>query len=318
MQVDTGRQHASLVLGTRGSALALRQADQCRDLLLRSHPALQVRIEVVQSRGDVERERPLQDIGGQGIFTAALEERLIAGDIDAAVHSAKDLPSRLTSGFVLAALPVRVDPRDCLLTRDGSTLADLPPGAVVGTSSPRRAAQLLAARPDLRPAPIRGNVDTRRRAVLEGRFDATVLAVAGLTRLGLLDAHAVPLPIDLFIPQAGQGALAVEARAADGRAGEWLSAIDDPNVRACVAAERAVLAGLAAGCQAPVAAYARLLDGGRLHLRALAASLDPTTVLLEEQTGPRAEAEQIGLSLAARMRAQGADDLLRRARRERA
>lgn len=302
-----------LRLGTRGSALALHQAELVRTLLLAAHPGLEVRIQVVQSLGDLVRDRPLDALGAEGIFTRALEHALAQREIDLAVHSAKDLPSSLPPGFAIAASPAREDPRDCLVSADGATLDTLPHGARVGTGSPRRVAQLRAARPDLACLPVRGNVDTRRRAALERRLDAVVLAAAGLKRLGLLDRHARPLSPDLCLPQAGQGILAVETRDDDRATIGLLYALHNPVAGACLEAERSVLSGLAAGCQAPVAAFAEI-RAGTLHLRGLAASLGGETVLRAQREGPVGGATPLGRAVAAALRAQGAADLLAAAR----
>ncbi|MGH2344843.1 MAG: hydroxymethylbilane synthase, partial [Chloroflexota bacterium] len=245
---------AVIRLGTRGSSLALTQTRLVQALLKDAAPAIETVIEVVQSLGDRVRDRPLADLNAQGIFTQAIEDALRSGKVDAAVHSAKDLPSTLPADMLIAAVPERADPRDCLVTREGILLADLLSGATVGTGSPRRVAQLRRLRPDLRFEPLRGNVDTRRQAALTGRLDAVILAAAGLHRLGLVDRHAVPLSIDDCLPQAGQGALAVEARIADAESVALLAVIDHAPTALRVAAERAVLAHLQAGCQAPAAA----------------------------------------------------------------
>lgn len=298
-----------LRLGTRGSALALRQTELVRALLHAAHPSLETNVEIIQSLGDRVTDRPLAALGAQGIFTRALETALLDGAIDAAVHSAKDLPSSLVPDFIIAASPAREDPRDCLVTRDGCALAELPPGARIGTGSPRRAAQLLALRSDLQFVPIRGNVDTRRRAALEGRVDGVILAAAGLKRLDLFDEHASPLPIERCLPQAGQGILALETRARDEATIAILRAIHDPVVGACLAAERAVLAGLAAGCQAPAAAHAEIADG-TLTVRGLVAGPLPHPPLTAMQAGPVDAAEHLGHAVAARLLAQGAGAVL--------
>jgi hydroxymethylbilane synthase len=302
-----------LRLGTRGSALALRQTELVRALLRHAQPTIETRLEVIQSLGDRACDRPLAALGAQGIFTHALEQALRDDAIDVAVHSAKDMPSRLTEGFALAATPAREDPRDCLVTHDGRTLDELPRGARIGTGSPRRAAQLLALRPDLQIEAMRGNVDTRRRAALERRFDGVILAAAGLQRLGLLDEHARPLSVDQCLPQAGQGILALETRAEDREAIAFARTIHDAAAGACLAAERAVLAGLAAGCQAPVAAYARIADGA-LTVRGLVAAPSAGASLAAVRCGAPDEAEHLGMAVADELRTRGADAVLRRAR----
>lgn len=302
-----------LRIGTRGSALALYQAGLVRDLLRGAVPGCEVEIVVIQSLGDLVPDRPLDALGAPGIFTQALEAALHAGTVDLAVHSAKDLPSRLDTRFALVASLAREDPHDCLVSRDGSPLAMLPAGATIGTGSPRRAAQLAIARPDISYVPIRGNVDTRRRKALEGQVQAVVLAAAGLRRLGLYDHTVMPLPYDVCLPQAGQGIIAVEARADDEDIALALAAIDDPEASACLAAERAVLAGLAAGCQAPVAAFARL-EGDRLRLQGLVVGRQGA--IRAEREGSVARAWQLGAEVAAALRQGGADQALAGARAE--
>lgn len=302
-------------LGTRGSALALAQTNLVLAQLERAAPSVAYAVEVVHSLGDRARDKPLAALNAQGIFTQALEQVLREGTVEAAVHSAKDLPSTLPPDMLIVA-PVRADPWDCLVSQAGWDLTALPPDARVGTGSPRRAAQLLRLRPDLHFEPIRGNVDTRRRAVLEGRLDAVILAAAGLARLGLLDRHAVPLSLDECLPQAGQGTLAVEALARNSRVVDLLKLIDHPPTAACLVAERAVLAHLQAGCQAPIAAHAGLQADGILLLRGRVAALDGGTILEAARTGPAGEAERLGRAVADDLRAQGADALLRETRRD--
>jgi hydroxymethylbilane synthase len=300
-------------LGTRGSALALVQTRIVQNLLSDAAPSIQTVVHIVHSLGDRVRDRPLAALNAQGIFTQAIEEALRNGEVDAAVHSAKDLPSTLPPDMCIAAVPQRADPRDCLVTRDGLSLATLPRGATVGTGSPRRVAQLRRLRPDLQFHSIRGNVDTRRGAALEGRFDAVILAAAGLDRLGLLDSHAYPLSADECLPQAGQGALALEIRLDDEVTSSILARINHAPSAACLDAERAVLARLNAGCQAPVAAYATV-ENGRICLSACVASLDGSIVIEATLTGPLNQATELGAELAEELRSQGADALLAKAR----
>jgi hydroxymethylbilane synthase len=299
-----------LRLGTRGSALALKQAHLVQQLLLATFPPIEADIVVVESLGDRAQDQQIAALGSQGIFTHTLEQAILEGAIDVAVHSAKDLPSGLAPGLAIVAVPGREDPRDCVVSRQGAGLFDLPEGSRVGTGSPRRVAMLRAARPDLEYVPIRGNVDTRRRAALDGRLDAVILAAAGLGRLGLLDQHVAPIPLDVCLPQAGQAALALEAREAADVIVESLRRINDPVAAACLAAERAVLAGLAAGCQAPVAAHAEQVHPGTLLLRAVVCGLDGTVRLQASQEGPLEDAPALGHAAAAALRAQGAHELL--------
>lgn len=300
-----------LRIGTRGSALALYQAGLVQDMLRAALPEREVEIVVIQSLGDLVPDRPLDSLGQPGIFTHAIEAALHAGSVDLAVHSAKDLPSTLDDRFVLVASLAREDPHDCLVSRESLSLDRFTPGATIGTGSPRRAAQLRLLRPDLEYVPIRGNVDTRRRKAFDGQVDAVVLAAAGLRRLGLYDHTAVPLPYGICLPQAGQGIIAVEARAGDERVALALAAIDDPEASTCLAAERAVLAGLSAGCQAPVAAFARL-DGDKLQVQGLV--VGPHGAIRAEREGHIARAWQLGAAVAAALRQAGAEQELAGAR----
>ncbi len=262
----------TLILGTRRSQLARWQTDHVAELLCAAWPGLTCRIEPFVTRGDQSLDKPLPEIGGKGLFTAELEAALRAGTIDLAIHSLKDLPVQEVPGLTIGAIVGRADVRDVLVARNGWTLETLPPGAVVGTSSVRRQAQLQAYRPDLTFRSIRGNVETRIRKVLSGEYDATVLAAAGVQRLGLDEAVSQWLPLDVMLPAPGQGALAVQCRANDTRTLELLAAIDNQEVRKAVTAERAFLQALGGGCSAPVAAWARQDDTGLLVMDALLAS----------------------------------------------
>lgn len=257
-----------VTLGSRGSALALAQTRWVAERLQEAHPGLEVAVEIFSTAGDRIQNRPLPAIGGKGLFTRELEEALLDGRIDGAVHSLKDLPTEMAPGLALGAVPARENPADLLVSRFGGGLADLPPGALVGTSSPRRRAQLARLRPDLRFTDLRGNVTTRLRKVREGVVDATVLAAAGLARLGLLEeADGWALPPELMLPAPGQGALALQLRDGDARMAELAAALHDPETAHAVAAERAVLAALGTGCSAPVGALARM-EGDMLVLHA--------------------------------------------------
>jgi hydroxymethylbilane synthase len=261
----------------------------------------------ITTHGDVSAE-PLVRIGGTGVFVSALRDAVLSGGVDLAVHSYKDLPTAPARGLVIAAVPAREDPRDVLVARDGRKLADLPAGAVVGTGSPRRAAQLRATRPDLDIRPIRGNVDTRIRLVSSGDVDAVVLARAGLARLGRLDEVAQVLDVDEMLPAPAQGALAVECASGTDLAAH-LAELDDPASRAAVEAERAVLAALEAGCSAPVGAYAEATDS-EIFLRATVVSTDGAVRVRMSTTGPVADPRGLGRSLAAVMLADGAAALV--------
>jgi hydroxymethylbilane synthase len=277
---------AAVVVGTRGSALALAQARAVCELLEAAHRGLACEVRPIVTQGDRTQAsgEPLPEIGGKGLFTAELEQALRSGEIDLAVHSLKDLPTEEVDGVTVGAVCLREDVRDCLVSNRASGLAELPSGAVVGTSSLRREAQLLALRRDLGVRSIRGNVETRIRKVRDGEYDATLLAAAGLARLGLLDEASAVLPADVLLPAPGQGALAVQARAGDPDTLELLAAVDDPVARATTTAERVFLRALAAGCTAPVAAHAVRSNEG-VHLEALVASPDGRDVVRVSASG---------------------------------
>ncbi|MDH4043877.1 MAG: hydroxymethylbilane synthase [Gemmatimonadota bacterium] len=300
-------------LGTRASQLARWQTAHIASILRTANPELTCSEVTLSTEGDRDDRTPLPEIGGKGVFTEALEAALRAGQIDVAVHSLKDVPVEDTPGLVLAALCFRTDPRDVVIAPDRATLAALPHGARVGTCSTRRSAQLLALRPDLSLAALRGNVDTRVRKALDGEYDAIVIAAAGVTRLGLGGAVTEYLPLERMLPAPGQGALAVQCRADDPDVLALVRALDDPEVRATTEAERAFLEGLGGGCAAPIAAHARVEDsaaGQRVALRGLVAALDGTRVIRVEAAGAAGHARAVGLQLAADARLQGAEALL--------
>jgi hydroxymethylbilane synthase len=300
-----------LRLGTRRSALALAQAGLVAAAL--TDLGCQVELVGVTTEGDRRSREALTDVGGTGVFVTELRAQLSAGAVDVVVHSLKDLPTAPADRLVVAAVPARADARDALVARGGSALSQLPPGAVVGTGSPRRAAQLRAVRADLDVRPIRGNVDTRLRKVADGDVDAVVVAAAGLLRLGRLGEASELLPPLLMLPAPGQGALAVECRAEDavpgGRLHEVLAAIDDPATHAAVAAERALLAALEAGCTAPVGALAQV-SGHDLRLDAVVIDVDGTRALRRSSAGPARDAPLVGRLLAAELLAAGAAELI--------
>ncbi len=301
-----------LRLGTRRSALALAQSRQVADAVTaRTGRAVEL-VEVV-TEGD-RSQAAVQQLGGTGVFVTALRDRLLAGGVDLAVHSLKDLPTASAPGLVLAAIPPREDPRDVLVARDRRTLAELAPGSRVGTGSPRRAAQLRALGLGLDVVPVRGNVDTRVRKVAEGELDAVVLARAGLARLGRLEEVTEVLDPLQVLPAPGQGALAVECREDDGDIVGVLSALDDEPARATVVAERTLLAELEAGCTAPVGALADVAvddDGSiEIYLRGVVVSLDGARALRLSATGAGTDAEGTGRRLAADLLDAGAADLL--------
>ncbi|UVO13578.1 hydroxymethylbilane synthase [Mycobacterium sp. SVM_VP21] len=305
-------------IGTRGSLLATTQAGTIRDALVAAgQPAELV---VISTAGDVT-SGPIADIG-VGVFTAALREAILDGRVDAAVHSHKDLPTAADSRFLLAANPPREDARDALVARDGLVLGELPAGAVVGTSSPRRAAQLRALGLGLEIRPLRGNLDSRLNRVSSGELDAIVVARAGLARLGRLDAVTETLEPVQMLPAPAQGALAVECRAGDTALAELLAELDDADTRLAVTAERTLLAELEAGCSAPVGAIAEVVESidedGRvfdeLSLRACVAALDGSDVIRASGIGSPDRARELGVSVAAELFELGARELMADAR----
>jgi hydroxymethylbilane synthase len=298
-------------IATRRSPLARWQASHVADLLRAQDPGLEVRMHELVTRGDRILEVPLAQVGGKGLFVKEIEDALLAGEADLAVHSMKDLPALLAPGLALAAVPEREDPRDALCAPRAITLAGLPQGARVGTSSLRRGAQLRALRPDLRIEVVRGNVETRLRKASEG-LDAVVLAHAGLRRLGLAAQATYVFPPEEMLPAVAQGALALEARAGDAAVLARLAALDHAPTRVQVEAERAFLARVEGGCQVPVAAHATL-EGGTVRLRALVASVDGARLVRAERSGPWAEARAIGIAVAEELLSRGGEAILREA-----
>ena len=301
-----------LRIATRGSQLALWQANHVKDALVAREPGLLVELVVLKTRGDKILDRALSEVGGKGLFVKEIEDALLDRRAQVAVHSMKDLPAELAPGLVIAAVPPREDPRDALLVRPGlgaASVKALPPGARVGTSSLRRLSQLKALRPDLVVEPLRGNVDTRLGRVERGDFDAIVLACAGLRRLGHGARITAALALEESLPAVGQGALAIECRADDPTTATRLRALDDAATARAVAAERAALRRLQGGCQTPLAAHAVDAGDGALRLRGLVASVDGATILRAERTGEDPEA--LGLAVADELLGKGADRLLR-------
>lgn len=301
-------------IGTRASTLARTQTGQVADRLRAALDREVVLVEVT-THGDVSKA-PLASMGGAGVFVSALREALLRGEVDVAVHSLKDLPTAAAEGIEIAAIPVREDPRDALVARDGLTLGELPRGAKVGTGSPRRVAQIAALGLGLELVGVRGNVDTRIKKTTSGELDAVVLARAGLSRIGRVDEITETLDPIQMLPAPGQGALAVECRADDALVSDVRRVLDDPVTRACVEAERALLAELEAGCSAPVGALAEVVEGDHgeeLWLRAAALSLDGTVSLRSSGTGDPRDATAIGAKLAAELLSEGAADLVHEA-----
>jgi hydroxymethylbilane synthase len=304
----TNDRSAVVVIGTRGSKLALAQTALIQAALLATHPGIAVDIKRIVTKGDQILDRPLSAIGDKGLFVTEIEQALRAGVIDLAVHSAKDLPSELPPDMALAAFPRRADPRDVLVSRAGRRLAELPSGARIGTSSLRRACQLRHARPDLLIVELRGNVDTRLRKLHEGHYDAIVLAAAGLERLGIAEQATEWLAPDLMLPAVGQGALAIEVRASDQASAALLAPLDDPATHAAATAERAFLARIGGGCQVPIGAYAHF-DGPTLLLAGMIGAHNGW-LIRGERSGSATQAAMIGAQLAEQVLAAGGRALL--------
>jgi hydroxymethylbilane synthase len=296
-------------IATRRSPLARWQANHVADRLRQDEPGLDVRLHELVTRGDKILDVPLAAVGGKGLFVKEIEDALLAGDAEIAVHSMKDLPAVLAPGLVVGAVPEREDPRDALCSPRWRTLAALPRGAKVGTSSLRRSAQLKALRPDLEMHVVRGNVETRLRKAAEG-LDAVVLAYAGLRRLGLAEHATHVFSAEEMLPAVAQGALALEARQADAATLARLARLEHAETRIRTEAERGFLARIEGGCQVPIAGHATV-EGGRVVLRALVASLDGRRLIRGERGGPPAGARAMGEALAEELLSRGADAILR-------
>jgi hydroxymethylbilane synthase len=304
----------TFIVGTRGSRLALRQTEITLEALRGAHPGRSFETRTIQTSGD-RSTASLSAIGGRGVFVIEIERALLAGQIDIAVHSLKDLPSEETGGLTIAAVLPREDPRDALVSRGGARLAELPAGAKVATGSPRRAVQVQAARPDVTVSDIRGNVDTRMRKVDAGEYDAVVLAAAGLKRLGWLERASQLFEPEEMLPAVGQGAVAVQVRSDDGETLVAVAALDDPGTRAAVTAERAFERRLGGGCAAAIGGYATLSAIGPssertpLLLRGLVGQAGGR-ILRGEMEGVASEAEMLGVRLAEYLIGQGAEEML--------
>ena len=299
----------TIVIGTRSSKLALWQADYIQAKLRERYPELPVVEKRMTTKGDRVLDAPLAKIGGKGLFTKELEQAMLAGEIDIAVHSLKDMPTELPPGLVLAAVTERFDAGDAVVSPRYGTLANLPQGAKVGTSSLRRRAQLLAQRPDLEIVSLRGNVNTRLQKLEDEDFDAIILAVAGLKRLGFGERITEVLDKSVCLPAVGQGALAIEARADDEEMISRLAFLDDAAMRAAARAERAFLARVEGGCQVPVGVYATA-EGTTLAIEAVIASLDGARLYRGSRTGSASEAEALGRGLAEELLAAGGEAIL--------
>ncbi len=295
-----------LRIGARGSPMALHQAALVRDRLIAAHPGLgatgAVEIVAIRTTGDRVQDRRLAEIGGKGLFTKEIEEALLSGAIDLAVHSLKDMETWLPDGLEIGCVLARDDPRDALLSRAAARLADLPAGARIGTASLRRQAQLLRRRPDLSVIPIRGNVNTRLDKLAAGEFDAIVLALCGLERLGKAGLANEILPTEIMLPAVGQGALAIERRAGDDRLQVLLNPLHDPDTAACIGAERAMLAALDGSCRTPIAALAER-HGDRLTIEGLLLKPDGSGEVRGRSAGDIGDAAALGAALGGELRA---------------
>ncbi len=298
----------ALRIASRASRLALVQVDLVAEALQAAHPDLQVEIIEVNTEGDQDRQTPLRVLGGRGVFVKAVEDALLDGRADIAVHSLKDVPTEEVPGLTIAAIPRRADPRDVLVASEGRSLAQLPAGARVGTSSQRRTALLQALRPDLEAVEIRGNVDTRIQKVHDGEADAAILAASGMDRLGRLDEATQTFEAMEFLPAPGQGALGVQCRSDDSDTLALLAALDHAETRAAVEAERGLLSALGSGCSLPVGAYATV-SNELIALRGMLSQDDSTIPDFGDATGPVAEAAEVGRQLGLRLQARiGAEE----------
>jgi hydroxymethylbilane synthase len=304
---------SALRIATRQSRLALWQAEHVASLLREAHPDMEVVLVPMTTQGDRIQDRTLAAVGGKGLFIKELEIALAENRADIAVHSMKDVPSELPDDMTIAAMLSRADPRDAFVSRRYASFERLPHGAKVGTSSLRRASQLLNARKDLTLIPVRGNVETRLRKLDEGQYDAIILAAAGLIRLGLADRIAHHLDLELSVPAVGQGIIGIECRAADARSIALVSVLKDAAAEHCCVAERAFARRLEGSCQSPIAGFA-VLKGDELQLRGVIGSVDGRTVYRGSAAGSRHEAHGIGVELAERLLTAGADQLLRELR----
>jgi hydroxymethylbilane synthase len=301
-----------LRVGSRGSPLALAQVREVQSRLAKACgvDAARIEIKIIRTTGDMIQDRPLAEAGGKGLFTKEIEEALSSGAIDLAVHSSKDMPTELSAGLVLSAFLPREDPRDAFIGREVKSLRELPQGALVGTASLRRQAFVKHLRPDLAIASLRGNVETRLRKLAAGEVDATLLAVAGLKRLGLLAAATMVLEIDEFLPAVGQGAIGIETRIDDAKTRALVGAIDDPDTAAALATERAFLAVLEGSCRTPIAGHARV-DGDTIYFRGMIAKPDGSEALEVSRQGRRDEAASLGAEAGRDLKGRAGPDFLK-------
>jgi hydroxymethylbilane synthase len=299
-----GQAIRELVIGTRGSSLAIWQAEWVQTHLRELEPGLSVSLKRIKTTGDRILETPLAMIGGKGLFVKEIEEALIRAEIDLAIHSMKDVPTQLPDGLEILSIPAREDPRDALISREGDVLQNLPSGARIGTSSLRRQAQMLHARPDFKVMMLRGNLDTRLRKLDAGEYDAILLAAAGLRRLGLEQRITEFLSYDVCLPAISQGALGLEGRADDQFVRTLVGRLENPAARIAVAAERAFLERLEGGCQVPIAAHATI-DNQILTLHGLIATVDGARLIRGSEEGSIGQARKVGTTLAERLLSQG-------------
>lgn len=299
-----------IVIGSRGSALALRQSNSVAKQLSQHYPELTFEVRIIKTKGDMVLDRPLADIGDKGLFVKELQKAMLDGETDMSVHSLKDLPTDTAPGLVLAAVSTREDVRDALVAREAGSLDDLPAGARLGTSSRRRASQLRHYRKDLVITDLRGNLDTRLRKLQEGEYDAIIVAAAGVRRLGLESQITQYLSPDMCLPSPGQGALAIEAREDDDFTRGLLKVLDDPAAHRATGAERAFLGRLEGGCQIPIGAYAQIEDG-RMVLDGMVASINGDTLVRSRIDGPADDWQRLGEQLAERVLELGAGEILR-------
>ena len=298
-----------IVIGSRGSQLALWQANWVKSELERLHSNADIDIRIIATSGDNIQDVPLAKIGGKGLFVKEIEEALLANEIDLAVHSMKDVPMELPTELGISVITKRENPLDALISKNGEKLADLPQGATIGTSSLRRSSQLLKYRDDFKIHPLRGNVDTRLRKVEEGKYDAILLASAGLNRLGWANRITEEISHDILLPAMGQGALGIETRLDDTMIYDFISTLNHEQTHYAVSAERSLVGRLDGGCQVPIGAYARI-EKGLITLKGLVASLDGEVIYKLENVGPVDDAINIGQELGAQLLKMGANEIL--------
>ena len=299
----------TLKIGTRGSKLALWQANWVKSALNTQHPSFSVELVIIKTKGDKILDVPLSKVGGKGLFVKEIEEALLDGRIDLAVHSMKDMPSEIPKGLCIGAIPERENPQDVLISKKGLPLSQLEPGARIGTSSLRRAAQLLHARPDMHVFPLRGNVDTRLKKLETENLDAIVLAAAGVKRLGLENRITQFLDENIMLPAVGQGALCIEIRQNDPEVAPIVAELEHPQTRTIVMGERAFLNRLEGGCQVPIAAHGKI-DNTIFTICGLVATVDGKTILKETFSGSEGSAETIGVELANHLVSMGAKTIM--------